>query len=146
MRYTVAGLAAVAAFALVGCEEVAGAGDDVNRLDLCAHPPGVVWTADSVSTSCIPYPHVRPGSTVNLVIEAVNRAGPARSASIAVSSGLPQGWTASLGGNTINVPGQQSLTIGVSASSAINSDYPINITASGQDEYKQLQIKIRVIP
>ena len=143
MRRPVAALVVIAA-GVLACSEISG-GDGDTRVDLCAHAPGAAWSADSAGAACIPYPHAHAGEVVSLVVEAVNRAGPARTVNLAVSSGLPQGWTATLGGSTISVPGQQTLSINIAAGTPAEADYPISLTASGPEENDQIQIKIRVV-
>ena len=91
---------------------------------LCVHAQSVPYVAGG---PCPIAPTFRESQTASLVIEADKVRGPARTANLTVET-APTGWGVALGGATIAVPGQQTLTFTVPAN-ATSGFYPLVLRA-----------------
>lgn len=111
---------------------------------LCVHATGIPFVPGSTGAACVAPPSVRAGQTVTMVLEADNHVGSPRTADLTLPSGAPSGWTATLGGSTIAVPGQQTLTISVPAGTPAGF-YEFTVLARvGTSEEAELTFNVRV--
>ena len=115
----------------------------VQTFNLCVHPSGTVFVPGSTGTSCSGTQTVQKGETTTLLIDADMYSGSARSATISVPFGAPTGWTVTLGGTNIDVPGQQTLAITVPANAA-SGDYPLLVRAVSGGEQIDLLFDVRL--
>ena len=91
--------------------------------NICVHAEDAPFVPGSTGDACAVPQQVRSGQTRTVDVEADKLAGDDRTATLSIEFS-PNGWTVTLGGTTIPVPGQQSLTIDVPPS-AIPGNYQI---------------------
>jgi FtsP/CotA-like multicopper oxidase with cupredoxin domain len=111
--------------------------------NLCVHPSGTVFVPGTTGAQCKPTQTLQKGQSTTLLIDADNYTGAPRTASISLPFGLPSGWTGSLGGTTIDIPGQQTLTITVPQNAA-SGDYPLLVRAISGTETVELRFDVRL--
>jgi hypothetical protein len=99
---------------------------------LCVHAQGAPFTPGAKGVDCAVPQLIRSGQTRIVELEADIYSGDDRTATVAVEFG-PNGWILALGGSSIPVPGQQTLTIAV-PDNAIPGDYQIAIRANSNGE------------
>jgi hypothetical protein len=116
----------------------------VATYNLCVHPNGTVFVPGTTGAQCTPTQTLQKGQSTTLLIDADLYSGDPRSATISLPFGLPTGWTGSLGGTSIDVPGQQTLTITV-PTNAQSGDYPLAVRAVSGGEEVMLRFDVRLL-
>lgn len=131
---------------LAGSIGLAGCGSSepkVATFNLCVHPNGTVFVPGTTGAQCTPTLTLARGGSTTLLIAADLYSGQPRTATISVPFGFPTGWTGSLGGSSIDIPGQQTLTITVPADAA-SGDYPLVVRAVSGTEEVLMRFDVRV--
>ena len=136
----------LAAVVLVGVACNATTDAPRNAFALCVHAEGIAFIPGSTGAACVAPPTVRQNQSVTVVIEADDFMAQPRSADLTIPSGAPTGWTATLGGATIAVPGQQTLTVSVPAGTPAGFySFTLRARVSSTEE-AELTFDIRVTP
>lgn len=126
-------LAWMFAMATLGAAAACNNGTEPRKtFNICVHAQGAPFTPGSTGDECTKPQAVRPGQTVTIDVEADKLTGENRTADLAIEF-APNGWTVTLGGSTIAVPGKQSLTI-VAPSAANAGSYQIAIRGTSGGE------------
>ena len=131
---------ALLALSVAGCK---GNEPKVATYNLCVHPNGTVFVPGTTGAQCTPTQTLQRGQSTTLLIDADNYTGEPRTATITLPFGLPTGWTFTLGGSTIDIPGQQTLTITV-PQNAQSGDYPLLVRAMSGTEEVLLRFDVRL--
>ena len=97
----------------------------------------------STGAACKVTQQLRAGQTRTVDIEADLYSGEPRTGTIEIEFG-PNGWTLSLGGSTIAVPGRQTLTMTV-PETAIPGNYQIAVSVTSGGEKIILTFVVTVI-
>ncbi|MGH7679368.1 MAG: hypothetical protein ACRENU_12935 [Gemmatimonadaceae bacterium] len=135
LRASLLGLAVVVA----GCNS---SSEPQRTYNLCVHLQGAAFIPGSTGDDCDVPQTIRAGQSRTVVIEADKYLGDNRTGFIEIDF-APNGWTVNLGGGTILVPGQQTLTFDVPAT-AVPGDYQIAVRANSNGEIVVLTITIGV--
>ena len=99
--------------AVVAIVTACGSSTEPTAFNLCVHALGAPFTPGASASQCVAPPMVSQGQTITVVLEADNVAGGSRQAQLSIVGTTPTGWGVTLGGPTIDVPGQQTLTLSV---------------------------------
>ena len=91
--------------------------------NICVHAQDAPFVPGSTGDDCAVTQQMRSGQTRTIDVEADKLLGEDRTATLTIEF-APNNWTVTLGGTTVPVPGQQTLTIEVPAS-AIPGNYQI---------------------
>ena len=118
-------------------------GPKVATFNLCVHPNGTVFVPGTTGAQCTPTQTLQRGQSTTLLIDADLYSGEPRTATISIPFGLPTGWTGTLGGTTIDIPGQTTLTITVPQNAA-SGDYPLVVRAVSGNEEVLLRFDVRL--
>ena len=129
----------VVAFLVLGCNSTS---EPTKTFNLCVHVLGAPFVPGSTGDQCVVPQLMRAGTSRTVEIEADMLSGAARTGTIAIEF-APNGWTVSLGGMSIDVPGKQTLTMDV-PSSAIPGDYQIAVRVTSEGEQAILTFTIGV--
>jgi hypothetical protein len=111
--------------------------------NICVHAQDAPFIPGSTGEECTVTQQVRSGQTRTIDVEADKLSGDDRSAAIAIEF-APNGWTVTLGGTTVPVPGKQTLTLDVPAS-ATPGIYQIAIRATSAGEQIIAVFRVTVI-
>jgi hypothetical protein len=111
--------------------------------NLCVHMQGAPFEPGARGAECSQTQQLRPSQTRTVELEGDLYSGTARTADLEILF-APNDWTVSLGGSTISVPGQQTLTMTVPAN-ALPGNYQIAVRASSGSEQVSLTIHVTVV-
>jgi hypothetical protein len=135
-------------FARLGFVLLAGAllgacnssGEPQKTYNLCVHAQDAPFEPGSTGTACAVTQQLRAGQIRTVDLEADMYSGEERTATLAIEF-APNGWTVTLGGTTIPVPGQQTLTM-TAPSGALPGNYQIAVRATSGGEQVILTFNI----
>ena len=127
------------AFFGAGCNS---SSEPQRAFNLCVHQQGAAFLPGSTGADCAVPQVIRAGQSRTVVLEADKYTGDDRVGDVEIEF-FPNGWTVSLGGATIPVPGQQTLTFDVPAG-AIPVNYQIAVRATSNGEVVILTFTIAV--
>jgi hypothetical protein len=107
-------------------------GEPQRTYNLCVHAEGAPFEPGSTGPDCAVTQQLRAGQIRTVELEADMYSGEARSATLAIEF-APNGWTVTLGGTTIPIPGKQTLTM-IAPDGALPGNYQIAVKATSGAE------------